>query len=129
MAPFYRGYEAKVKLDKDDITAVQALYGKRTNKVHPKPSSPGIVFPGSTRPVTGSSGDEEICTDARLDSIVTTQDGATYAFKKDQFWKLTDDSIEVGYPKYIQEYWVDLSSNIDASFTWTNGETYFLKRN
>ena len=47
MALFYRVYEAKVRLDKDDITAVQALYGNRTNKVPPKPSSPGILFPGS----------------------------------------------------------------------------------
>ena len=40
---------------------------------------------------------------------------------------MTDDSIEVSYPKYIQEFWVDLPSNMDASFTWTNGKTTFFK--
>jgi len=127
MAPFYRGYESKVRLDKDDITAVEALYGKKTNKVTPKPSRPGILFPGSSVTVPSTSGDEEICTDSQIDSIVTTQDGETYTFKEDQFWKLTDDSIARGYPKYIHESWSGLPSNIDASFTWTNGKTYFFK--
>ena len=30
MAPFYRGYQSKVSLAQDDITGVQALYGKKT---------------------------------------------------------------------------------------------------
>jgi len=131
MAPFYRGYEAKVTLDRDDITAVQALYGKKSEKVPAKPVSPGIVFPGAASSDPGPSstqpGDEEICTDSRIDSMVTTQDGVTYAFKEDQFWKLTDDSIAPGYPKYIADSWPNLPSSIDASFTWTNGKTYLFK--
>jgi len=133
MAPFYRGYEAKVTLDRDDITAIQALYGKKTNKVPSKPPTPGIVFPGDDddddddEDDDDMTGDTDICTDATIDSIFTTQDGVTYAFKEDQFWKLTDDSIAPGYPKYISGFWSNLPPNIDASFTWTNGKTYFFK--
>ena len=32
MAPFYRGYEVKPKLNEDDVKAIQALYGKKTNQ-------------------------------------------------------------------------------------------------
>ena len=32
MAPFYRGYEVKPKLNADDIKAIQALYGKKTDQ-------------------------------------------------------------------------------------------------
>jgi len=127
MAPFYRGYESKVHLDKDDIKAIQALYGKKTEKEQTKPTaSPAIIFPGAEEPF-GPSGDEDICTDARIDAIVTTKDDTTYAFKQDQYWKLTSDSIALGYPRYIYDGWGSLPPNIDAAFTWTNGKTYFFK--
>lgn len=100
---------------------------KKTNKVPPKHPGSGIVFPGSSVTVPSTSGEQEICTDSKIDSIVTTQDGNTYTFKQDQFWKLTDDSIAPGYPKYIHNVWSGLPSNIDASFTWTNGKTYFFR--
>ena len=29
MAPFYRGYEANIRLDEDDIKGIQALYGEK----------------------------------------------------------------------------------------------------
>ena len=29
MAPFYRGYEANIRLDKDDIEGIRALYGEK----------------------------------------------------------------------------------------------------
>ena len=32
MSPFYRGYQANVTLDKDDIIAIQTLYGEKTKK-------------------------------------------------------------------------------------------------
>jgi len=85
------------------------------------------VFPNDDEDDDDMSGDTDICADARIDSIFTTKDGVTYAFKEDQFWKLTDDSIAPGYPKYISGFWSNLPPNIDASFTWTNGKTYFFK--
>ena len=33
MAPFYRGYEPKIRLDKDDINGIQALYGEKEENI------------------------------------------------------------------------------------------------
>ena len=33
MAPFYRGYEANIRLDPDDIEGIQALYGEKESQV------------------------------------------------------------------------------------------------
>ena len=33
MAPFYRGYEANIRLDQDDIEGIQALYGEKESQV------------------------------------------------------------------------------------------------
>lgn len=136
MAPFYRGYESQVRMDKDDIRAIQALYGEK----QAKPSSaslttpkPRVKFVPVTRTTTARpsitprrGGEEELCSDASIDSIVTIADGATYAFKGDSYWKLTDDAIAPGYPRPISD-WDGLPSGIDASFTWTNGKTYVFK--
>ena len=45
MAPFYRGFQNMISLDRDDVTAVQALYGasdqndQRDNEVRDTPRS------------------------------------------------------------------------------------------
>ena len=62
-----------------------------------------------------------------LISQQTSKGGSTYTFKGDSFWKLTDDSIQEGYPKSIPAAWEGLPGNLDAAFTWTNGKTYFFK--
>ena len=142
MAPFYRGYESKVRLDEDDVAAVQALYGRRDReKAAPAQESLKPVI----RIGTPDIGEEEICTNSSIDSIITTEDGSTYTFKGEQYWKLTDDSIAPGYPKHVKEFWSDLpgkldytkyieiignlAGHIDTSFTWTNGKSYFFKGN
>ena len=33
MAPFYRGYEPKIRLDQDDIDGIRALYGEKENEI------------------------------------------------------------------------------------------------
>ncbi len=35
MAPFYRGFQTRVTLNKDDINGIQALYGEKTDKRRP----------------------------------------------------------------------------------------------
>ena len=40
---------------------------------------------------------------------------------------MTDDSVAPGYPKNVSQFWEGLPANIDASFTWTNGKSYFFK--
>merc|ERR1711915_83895 len=63
------------------------------------------------------------------DTIVSTGDEETYIFKSRKYWKLTDDAVAPGYPRYISSDWPGLADNLDASFTWTNGFTYFFKGN
>jgi len=124
MAPFYRGYQREVRLDQDDVTAVQALYGRHTaKKASPAKESQKPV----TRIGTPDIVSEDICSNSTIDSIVTLEDGTTYTFRGARYWKLTDDSIAPGYPKPVAQFWEGLPANIDASFTWTNGKTYFFK--
>ena len=120
MSPFYRGYERNVHLDTDDVSAIISLYGEKVEKSSPRPG--GIVFPSS-----GGGDRDHICVNPGVDTIVTTSDGETYVFKKSKYWRLTDDSVAPGYPRYIFNDWA-LTSNIDAAFTWTNGKTYFFKK-
>ena len=126
MAPFYRGYESKVTLDKDDVKAIQALYGQKGEN---KPSTtPPIFFPtGSNTPSSTPDSDEDLCQDSSVDSMLTTLEGDSYAFKGGIYWKLTEDSIAPGYPRSIYEDWDGLPSGIQASFSWVNGKTYFFK--
>jgi len=126
MAPFYRGYETMVRLDTDDVTAVQALYGRKDTK---KTSAVQESLIPVTRMGSGEVEVEDICTNSTIDSIITTEDGSTYTFKGDYYWKLTEDSVAAGYPRNITEFWSGLPGQIDASFTWNNGKSYFFKGN
>ena len=128
MAPFYRGYERKVKLDEDDVEAIQALYGKAGEKKR-KPSRLAPNQPESnSRAGRGrGEGNLDLCSNSSIDSMLSSHDGSTYTFKGDQFWKLTEDAIAPGYPKPISKFWPGLPPNIDASFSWTNGKAYFFK--
>ncbi|XP_017838083.1 matrix metalloproteinase-14 isoform X2 [Drosophila busckii] len=126
MAPFYRGFEPVFKLDEDDKAAIQSLYGRKTNQY-----TPTNVYPPSTQrpsytppkvPLDGS-----VCKDSKVDTIFNSENGDTFAFKGDKYYKLTTDSVEEGYPKLISKNWPGLPANIDAAFTYKNGKTYFFK--
>jgi len=121
MSPFYRGYEKKVRLERDDISAITSLYGEKIDK-----PSPSVVFPGRNP----DRGNTELCNDRGrgFDTIVTTDDRQTFVFKNNKYWRLTDDSIAPGYPRTISSDWRGLSRNLNAAFTWTNGKTYFFKK-
>ncbi|KAL5286123.1 Mmp1 family protein [Megaselia abdita] len=123
MAPFYRGYDPVLHLDADDVLAIQALYGKKTNGAAVPTAKP------SYRPTSKPSRpvDNDLCKDSKIDSIFNTADGQTYAFKGNKYYKLTENSVAEGYPKTISEGWVGLPGNIDAAFTYKNGKTYFFK--
>ena len=74
------------------------------------------------------SGNEDLCLDPSIDTIFGTDDGSYYVFKGSNYWKLTEDSVERGYPRKISDDWPGLPNNIDAAVTWTdNGKTYFFK--
>jgi len=145
MAPFYRGYDSNLSLENDDIRGIQALYGEKTtgtssNEVGVRSSFPSI--PTTRRPTTTARttrrpssvsdtntdlDNKALCGSGKLDTIVTMKDSVTYAFLGDQYWKLTETSVEPGYPRSTSEDWDGLPANLDASFTWTNGKTYFFK--
>jgi len=129
MAPFYRGFEVKPKLNQDDIKAIQALYGKKTS------ASTNSVFGTNSVPlneidtnVNEIENDSPLCSDPRIGAIVTVEDNSTYVFKGKQYYKLTDDSVEDGYPRDIARDWDGLPGNIDAGFTWKNGKTYLFSK-
>jgi matrix metalloproteinase-14 (membrane-inserted) len=71
----------------------------------------------------------DLCDDGgKIDTIFSTADGSYYVFKGSQYWKLTDDSVDSGYPRRIRDDWPGLPNNIDAAVTWTENEmTYFFK--
>ncbi|KAJ9594898.1 hypothetical protein L9F63_013803, partial [Diploptera punctata] len=126
MAPFYRGYEPYFQLDDDDIQGIQALYGKPTAIVQPGSVAPTTTT--STRaPVVNTRQDDELCNDGTVDTILTSPDGNTYAFKGEHYWMLTDTGVAPGYPRLISDNWPGLPAHIDAAFTYRNGKTYFFK--
>ena len=145
MAPFYRGYDANLSLEEDDIRGIQALYGEKSgtssNEVAVRSNFPSATTtrrPTTTtarttrRPSFSSDEDKDLdnkalCTSGKLDTMVTMKDSVTYAFLGDQYWKLTETSVEPGYPRSTSADWDGLPGNLDASFTWTNGKTYFFK--
>merc|ERR1712123_13429 len=92
MAPFYKGYKPDLTLDKDDIRAIQSLYGQHISKPTPKPNH-------LPRP------NNELCSDSSIDSIVRTTAGNSYVFKEDKYWKLTENSVAEGYPRQISLDW------------------------
>lgn len=104
MAPFYRGYDPVLHLDGDDVQAIQALYGKKTNGNSipaAKPTYRPTYKP--SKPV-----DNDLCRDSKIDAIFNTADGQTYAFKGNKYYKLTENAVADGYPKLISEGWVGL---------------------
>ncbi|XP_053657492.1 matrix metalloproteinase-16 isoform X2 [Cherax quadricarinatus] len=124
MAPFYRGYEPSFKMDEDDISGIQALYGVKSARPTPATQKPPTSGSGGRG---GSAAGGSLCMDASIDAIVTMSDKETYVFKGSEYWKLVDDGVASGYPKSIARDWEGLPSNLDAAFTWTNGKTYFFK--
>lgn len=124
MAPFYRGFDPTFQLDLDDIQGIQALYGRKSQNDIGGPSVPTNPRT-STQPPTIE--DAALCADPRIDTIFNSADGATFVFKGEHYWRLTEDGTAADYPKLISRAWPGLPGNIDAAFTYKNGKTYFFK--
>lgn len=122
MAPYYRGYEPNFKLDKDDILAIQNLYG--SNEATPDEDGEDDSPEG---PPPDTSDATDLCQDARIDTVTRTQNGSTYVFKGEFYWKILSNGIADGYPRRISDDWGGLEGNLDASLTWSNGKTFFFK--
>ncbi|XP_064455146.1 stromelysin-3-like [Ornithodoros turicata] len=118
MAPFYRGFEPGFQLDRDDIDAIQALYGpaQRTTKGPTRGTSRRPSLPGP-----------DLCQDSSIDAATRTEDGSSYVFKGDYYWKIENDGVAEGYPRMIRDDWEGLPGDIDAALTWSDGKTFFFK--
>lgn len=55
--------------------------------------------------------------------------GLTYFFKNDLYYRFnsTTATVDIGYPKKIKQYWINIPKNVQAAFTWYNGGVYFYK--
>ena len=110
MAPFYRGYEPSLSLKDDDIKAIQNLYGPFMPKPTPRPEKRVLCFK-----------------DVSIDAIFRTSDNMTYVFKDDQFWRLTSESVALGYPRQVASGWGGrLPNNIDAALSWERKSITFI---
>ena len=101
MAPFYRGFQSKVRLERDDMVAVQALYGPRGGGTDSEEER-------GDRADTQLANNRLLCLSPSVDSMFTTQDGESFVLKGENLWKLTDDSVAPGYPKQIVDVWPGL---------------------
>lgn len=120
MAPFYRGFEPGFTLDRDDIDGIQALYGavQRSTKAPGRGTSRRPAVPGP-----------DLCQDSSIDAATRTEDGNSYVFKGDFYWKIETDGVGDGYPRKISDDWGGLPGNLDAALTWSDGKTFFFKGN
>ena len=100
MAPFYRGFQSKVSLERDDVVAVQALYGARGEEEEEEERG--------DRAESQLANNRLLCLSPSVDSMFTTQDGESFVLKGENLWKLTDDSVAPGYPKQIVDVWPGL---------------------
>ena len=101
MAPFYRGFQSQVSLERDDLVAVQALYGPRGE------GNLSQQVRGEGRE-TERANNKLLCLSPTIDTILSTQDGESFVFQGEKLWKLTDDSVASGYPKKIVDVWPGL---------------------
>lgn len=71
----------------------------------------GGYNPTTKRPQIGQNtpiDDDEICKEPKVDTIFTTPDGSTFAFKGRKYYKLTENAIAPGYPRQISDGWPGL---------------------
>ncbi|ESO98961.1 hypothetical protein LOTGIDRAFT_158923 [Lottia gigantea] len=116
MAPFYRGYQKYFELSRDDVGAIQELYGTKSSN---KPIKPPTRDPTLRVP--------KICLDSTVDAVARLTDGLTYMFKGKHYYRLNGYGIDPGYPREISWDWAGLEGPIDAVVHWDNGFTYFFK--
>jgi matrix metalloproteinase-14 (membrane-inserted) len=130
MAPFYRGWKPDLRLAQDDIDAIQTLYGVNSKdadepRLPPSPTSSEDTPsspPSGSGSDSGGDGNAELCEDPTFDAIFGTGDGSYYVFKGSKYWKLTEDSVESGYPRPISQDWPGLPDDIDAAVMWSENK-------
>ena len=79
MAPFYRGFQSRPKLETDDIKGIQALYGQKSTKTDDDDDD---SVESNVIDTEEPKEKNELCkSNTKIDAIVTTKDTNTYVFK------------------------------------------------
>ncbi|XP_063296236.1 matrix metalloproteinase-18-like [Pelobates fuscus] len=156
MAPTYKGYNPNFQLHKDDIEAIQALYGKPLANVNVSQSSLGKENSSKvavTKDVKISSNYTinekdnsqapkkqpliKVCGEESIDTFVSTKEGLVFLFKGEYFWELSHGKLPMtpkkNYPQLISTKWKELPPSIDAAIRMQNptvdqdGKIFFFK--
>ncbi|XP_064612415.1 matrix metalloproteinase-19-like [Liolophura sinensis] len=133
MAPYYQGYDPNFKLHKDDIQAIQHLYGGPGRpRTTPRPrvtSRPRVTLrPRVTRRPTRRPSSGRFC-NLKFDAVIKAHDGSTYAFRSHDIYKLTSTGgVSRGFPKRANTVFQSAPINIDAAaYSPWSRKTYMFK--
>jgi len=125
MWPWAGEYMPNFKLERDDIRAIQALYGRpdaETTTVAPPSPTPSEETTTVTPPTPG---DDANCA-GRIDAIEVFTDDEVYAFKMAKVYKLNHEGVQAGWPKLISEVFPNGPSYVDAALTVKEWDTTYL---
>ncbi|KAJ8042926.1 Matrix metalloproteinase-16 [Holothuria leucospilota] len=118
MFPVYRGFDDQIRLARDDIAAIQSLYGARDSYKLPPDIEDGQV-------VTPEIGDGQSACSITFDAIVRTS-FHIYFFKDYRTWQ-TDLNFEPkNYVSKIESLWQRGPTFVDAAFTKKDNSTVLL---
>uniref|UniRef100_F6RLA4 Peptidase metallopeptidase domain-containing protein n=1 Tax=Ciona intestinalis TaxID=7719 RepID=F6RLA4_CIOIN len=120
MAPFYSPNTKGLHSDDIQALAVQELYGKSLEKTDTVTQSP-VPTTGKTEQTNTKVPPISSCNGRRFDAITRLNNGSTYAFQGEMFWRLNDKNADKGFPASIRTVW-GISGKVDAALTF-NGNT------
>ncbi|XP_067014615.2 matrix metalloproteinase-16 [Anabrus simplex] len=106
MGPFYKNYSGSFDLHEDDIEGITYLYGNTW---------------------TAISENTSLCDDISRYTIFTDKKGNINVLRGDLVFRLNENGVVSGYPRFISDVWPGLPGDIDAAFTYHTGKTYFFK--
>lgn len=139
MYPWYQGYVPDLKLSRDDVDAIQTLYGPRrdpavrtnpttirpTNRPATPPTIP-TVPPTSSKPP--SDDQPNPCT-SNVDAVTNIR-GEVFAFKDKWFWRMDRNGNQIDRLALIRNFWQALPQDItyiDAVYERQDGKIVFFK--
>ncbi|XP_038056467.1 matrix metalloproteinase-16-like [Patiria miniata] len=138
MAPIYQGYRHGIQLHRDDIMAIQRLYGRRRGAPPTTPTRPpsGPVVP---QPPNRPSVPTTPTCNIRVSALLSTSANDLLAFSNNQYWRIAYDgqsySVARGYPQQFSNRFKAFSGGsrrtpltaVDAAYKRTDGSLRFFK--